>query len=260
MSAFANAMALGCTIEDAYYDPNACANEPADTITNLAAYVAGSSTYKYYYQVGDCHAEREQNGNDESSCDYDNMTQNSVHFNDWVRGWMEVSGYSWNNVKVSPASTNVLPTGDSSFSNMIDSNGNTTNMYTYVDDPVGMNDGTTTEVRSQGLNGTDSYHTTTYPTATGTFTTATVHVIATGTTSASCTLSVELFGGHSSTGDLAGDDYSGGSFGGGGLYADRPISLSFEAITNPAFKLKVHLKNANSAGYCQYTQVYISTP
>jgi hypothetical protein len=90
-------------------DPNACTIEPTLTLTNLASYIdahAGSTTYKEYFHVGTCHAEREANGN-ATGCNYDDQVASHVKFNDFVRGWMLVSGYTWNSVEAHVVKGNV---------------------------------------------------------------------------------------------------------------------------------------------------------
>lgn len=71
-----------------------------------AYYVIGDTLYKAYLhgdlvaQTGDCHSERNQDGNPEPACDYNVMTQAGTAFNDWVRSWMEVPTFTnWINVQ-----------------------------------------------------------------------------------------------------------------------------------------------------------------
>ena len=66
--------------------------------------IAGAPEYRVYYHDGACHSERDADGNNAEvgsvpSCDYDQMVQDGVKFSDWVRGWMRVPGYSWNDVR-----------------------------------------------------------------------------------------------------------------------------------------------------------------
>jgi hypothetical protein len=61
--------------------------------------------FKVYYHPGLCHSSIEEDGNSpagdgyDPSCDYDNITESGVRFNDWVRGFAEVPGYSWEDVE-----------------------------------------------------------------------------------------------------------------------------------------------------------------
>ena len=66
--------------------------------------IAGAPEYRVYYHDGACHSERDADGNNAEvgsvpSCDYDQLVQDGVKFSDWVRGWMRVPGYSWNDVR-----------------------------------------------------------------------------------------------------------------------------------------------------------------
>lgn len=95
MNGFANL--LGCT--DAYLCSGACTREPGCTMRYDYNLFSRSPSYRGFFHTGDCHAEREQDGNAETSCDYDNMTQNGIRFNDWVRGWLQAPGFTaWGNV------------------------------------------------------------------------------------------------------------------------------------------------------------------
>jgi hypothetical protein len=87
MNGFANA--LSCATAQ-YDNANACTVEPADTLNCLRTlgYISNTTTYKVYYHTGDCHAEREQDGNAEPACDYDNMIESGAGFSSWVRGWV----------------------------------------------------------------------------------------------------------------------------------------------------------------------------
>jgi hypothetical protein len=91
MNGFANL--LGC-------QGTHCANEPGDSDNYVYTnYISGQANYKIYFHTGDCHAEREQDGNGESACDYDNMTQSGVKFQSWVLGWLGFSGHAYINVQ-----------------------------------------------------------------------------------------------------------------------------------------------------------------
>ena len=99
----------------------------------------GNPTYRVFYHDGECHAEREADDSlglqcatganvsascncpagatscqdavtcgpttptcefDPFKCDYDSMVQNGVHFNDWVRQWLQVPGFQdWDDVR-----------------------------------------------------------------------------------------------------------------------------------------------------------------
>jgi hypothetical protein len=105
MWGFANA--LGCGNNQ---DPtNACTVEPKDTLVLIGNWInahTGAPTHKEYYHVGSCHAEREADGN-AAGCNYDDQVASHVKFDDWVRGWLQVSGYTWNTVNAHVVSGNV---------------------------------------------------------------------------------------------------------------------------------------------------------
>jgi hypothetical protein len=89
MNGFANL--LGCTGAD-------CTAEPNNSLNDLANDLGGSGTYRHYYHTGQCHAERETNGNP-TGCNYDDMTQSGVGFHTWVRSWLGMPGFpAWNDV------------------------------------------------------------------------------------------------------------------------------------------------------------------
>jgi hypothetical protein len=94
MNGFANL--LGCQGTD-------CANEPGPSLNDIYNnYIATATNFKVYYHTGQCHAERNQDGNNEGNCDYDNangqqMVQAGVPFSSWVNGWL--GNGAWNNVR-----------------------------------------------------------------------------------------------------------------------------------------------------------------
>jgi hypothetical protein len=95
------------------YDPNSCDVEPQDSVDFLSQQLAGESNYKVYAHVGSCHAEREDNGG-RTECNYDTQVAHGVNFKDWVRGWMQVSGYSWNTVSAQQVRGNLTVQSGSS--------------------------------------------------------------------------------------------------------------------------------------------------
>jgi len=98
--------------------------------------MAGNGNSKFFYHSSNCHAEKEGDGNayqckkagavgapcscpsgeaechdaidcgptndlcawDPGNCNYDDMQEGGTHFNDWVRGLMQIPGYDWDNV------------------------------------------------------------------------------------------------------------------------------------------------------------------
>jgi hypothetical protein len=90
MNFFANSLGCGTSY---------CATEPANSINDVTTnYITSSSAnYKYYIHTGACHAEREASGSP-AGCNYNDMTQSGVAFNTWIRGWLQVPGFAWNDV------------------------------------------------------------------------------------------------------------------------------------------------------------------
>jgi hypothetical protein len=85
--------------------PDCCASEPCLTNIDVMGGVIlmhGGPTYKIFLHEGQCHAEREQDGNP-AGCNYDDMhsTMGSVttYFKDWTRAWAQVPGFNtWDNI------------------------------------------------------------------------------------------------------------------------------------------------------------------
>jgi hypothetical protein len=104
MNLFSNLFDCADSYGQAHGD-NPCATEPsksmnADYTYGLVIDTAGhrAPNYKVFFHTGACHAERESNGNP-AGCNYDDMTQAGVRFNSWVRGWLGMSGFTWNDVR-----------------------------------------------------------------------------------------------------------------------------------------------------------------
>jgi hypothetical protein len=95
------ACALGAHVNP---DTQSCAASVRDSlILTYEIDIAGTGA-KVYYHDGACHAERELDGNtvesgSSPSCDYDTMVQHGVKYRDWVRGWLEVPGFAWDDVR-----------------------------------------------------------------------------------------------------------------------------------------------------------------
>lgn len=97
INAFSN-IVWGCTGSGACGD--ACSTEPCNSMVDFEA-EATRPNLKYYWHTGQCHAEREADlySNFAPGCSYDDMIQNGISFNNWVRGWMGIPGFSWDNVR-----------------------------------------------------------------------------------------------------------------------------------------------------------------
>jgi len=91
---------MGCTGTGACgascdYGVGAC-----NSMEGEAASLSGFPNAKVFIHDGQCHAERESDQPGFApGCNYDSMTQSGVNFNDWIRGFMQVPGFTWDNVQ-----------------------------------------------------------------------------------------------------------------------------------------------------------------
>jgi hypothetical protein len=97
-----------------------CALSFAASLNDAYGILGGGPTTRVFFHTGQCHSEREIDFNgawdgSDPGCDYDNMIQtpgpNEVYsencqagpgqtcYRDWVRGWGQVPGFDWENVK-----------------------------------------------------------------------------------------------------------------------------------------------------------------
>jgi hypothetical protein len=77
-----------------------CAGAVANILNDVADRVitATEPNYRVYYHTGTCHSMREQDGNPDPTCDFDQMEQDGVAFSGWVAQWINDSP-SWSNVR-----------------------------------------------------------------------------------------------------------------------------------------------------------------
>jgi hypothetical protein len=88
LSAFACLLGADCS------DDGAQAMASSIEYAFNSAILGGGDDYRAYLHDGNCHNEREWDDPESTpGCNYDDMTQDGVRFNDWVRGWLEVPGF-----------------------------------------------------------------------------------------------------------------------------------------------------------------------